>query len=89
MGYSGQPMKVIKANRALLKKRNTFKEVKEIYLDSAAKTELEFKEVSPEKLAQIKNEIRRKAKEDAWKEAGVYLLCSLAVLYGLYWLFYM
>jgi hypothetical protein len=89
MGYAGQPMKVVKANRALLKKGNTFKKVKEMFLDtSECKTELEFKEVSPEKLAQIKTEIRRKAKEDAWKEAGIYLLSTLIVLYGLYWLIY-
>ncbi len=88
MGYAGQPMLVVKANRALLRKRNTFKEVKEMYLDSTDKTELEFKEVSPEKLAQIKAEIRRKAKEDAWKEAGVYILCTMIVLYGLYWIIY-
>lgn len=88
MGYAGQPMKVIKANRALLQKRNTFKEVKELFLNSSGKTELEFKEVSPEKLAQIKAEIRRKAKEDAWKEAGLYLLCTIIVFYGLYGLFF-
>ena len=88
MGYAGQPMKVIKANRALLQKRNTFKEVKKMFLNSTDKTELEFKEVSQEKLAYIKAEIRRKAKEDAWREAGLYLLCTLVVFYGLYWLFF-
>ncbi len=72
MGYAGQPMKVIKANRALLKKGNTFKKVKEMFLDSAKTTEVEFKKVSPQKLAQIKNEIRRKAKEDALKEIIIY-----------------
>jgi len=88
MGYAGQPMLVVKANRALLKKRNTFKEVKEMYLDSVGKTELKFKEISPEKLAQIKAEIRRKAKEDAWKERGIYVLCTIVVFYLLYWIFY-
>ena len=89
MGYAGQPMLVVKANRALLRKRNTFKQVKEMYLDSVTEnTELKFKEVSPEKLAKIKAEIRRIAKIDAWKETGIYLVCTLVVLYGLYWLFY-
>lgn len=88
MGYAGQPMKVVKANRALLSKHNTFKKVKKMFLESADSTELEFKEVSPEKLAQIKAEIRRKAKQDAWKETGVYIGCTLVVLYGLYWLIY-
>ncbi|MFK7811251.1 MAG: hypothetical protein AB8B59_02080 [Maribacter sp.] len=89
MGYAGQPMLVVKANRALLSKRNTFKQVKEMYLETVAgKTELEFKKVSPEKLAQIKSEIRRNAKKDAWKEAGIYLGCGLVVLSSLYWLIF-
>lgn len=89
MGYAGQPMLVVKANRALLRKRNTFKEVKEMYLDTViSKTELEFIKVSPEKLAQIKTEIRRKAKEDAWKEAGIYFICTAFVLYGIYWVLF-
>lgn len=88
MGYGGQPMKVVKANRALLKKRNTFKKVKEMFLDTAEVTELEFKEVSPEKLAQIKNEIRRKAKETAQRETGIFILCFGIILYSFYWLFY-
>ncbi len=89
MGYGAQAIQVIKANRVLLKKQRTFKEVKEMYLDSATKTTLEFKEVSPEKLAHIKADIRQKAKEDAWKEIGLYLICTAIVLYGLYWLFFL
>ena len=88
MGYAGQPMKVVKANRALLSKRNTFKKVKKMFLDSSHSTKLAFKQVSPEKLAQIKAEIRRNAKEDAWKEAGIYFGCTIVVFYGLYWIFY-
>lgn len=88
MGYGGQPMKVVKANRALLSKRNTFKKVKEMFLDSAEVTELEFKEVSPEKLAQIKLEIRRKAKDAARKEIVVYLLCTIVVIYTIYGVFF-
>lgn len=89
MGFSGHAAKILKANRALLQKRRTFKEVKEIFLESSDKTELKFKEVSPEKLAKIKADIRRRAKIDAWKEAGIYIACTLAVLYVLYWLIYM
>lgn len=88
MGYAGQPMKVIKANRALLSKRSTLKKVNELFLDSTNTTELEFKEVSSEKLVQIKAEIRKKAEEAAWKELGVYSVCTIVVLFGLYWLFY-
>ena len=88
MGYAGQPMLVVKANRALLSKRNTFKQVKEMYLNSVDKTELKFIEVSPEKLARIKTEIRKQAKVDSWKEAGIYIICTMMVFYGIYWLFY-
>ena len=89
MGYGGQPMKVIQANRALLKKGNTFKKVKEMFLETTQVTELEFKEVSPEKLASLKSEIRKKAKEDAWKETGLFIICTLVVAYGFYWLVYL
>jgi len=86
-GYGGQPMLVIKANRALLKKRK-FKTTKDLLLQKSDKTELEFKKVSPAKLAQIKNEIRQKAKRDAWKETCIYFLCTCVTLYVLYWLMY-
>ncbi|MDB4293305.1 hypothetical protein N9954_07855 [Maribacter sp.] len=90
MGYAGQPMKVVKANRALLSKRNTFKTVKKMFIDGAVgKTELQFKQVSAEKLARIKKEIRQKAKTAAWKQAGLFALCIALVTYGLYWLLYL
>lgn len=88
MGYAGQPMKVVKANRALLSKRNTFKKVKEMYLDAADVTELAFKDVSPEKLEQIKLEIRKKAKKDTWKETGIYIVSTVAIFCGIYWVFF-
>ena len=84
MGYGGQAIQIVKANRALLKKDRTFKKVKEMFLDSAQITALEFKEVSLEKLARIKSEIRKKAKEDAWKENAFYLVTSLIILYAFY-----
>ncbi len=64
MGYSGQPMLVVKANRALLRKRN-FSELKSLYLKSSDKTALQFKEISVEELAIIKHEIRRNTKRAA------------------------
>lgn len=88
MGYAGQPMKVIKANKALLRKRNTFKEVKKMFLETSDKTELEFKEVSPLRLAQIKSEIRRKAKITARTELFIFIICSLTVLSFFYWLLF-
>ena len=32
MGYAGQPMKVVKANRDLLKKKRTFRAIKASYI---------------------------------------------------------
>lgn len=78
---------VIRDNRSLLKRRK-FKDVKSIFIQTSGKTALEFKQVSPEELAIIKKEIRRKAKEDARKEAGVYIACAFVVFYFLYWIFY-
>lgn len=85
MGSASQPMLVIKANRALLKKRK-FKDIKDLVIQECVKTELEFKEVSPEKLKEIKAEIRKKAKEEAIKEGITYLLCAAVVLAFLFWL---
>jgi len=87
MGYGAHAIAVIKSNRALLKKRK-LKDIRELVRKECDKTEVEFKEVSPEKLAQIKTEIRRKAKEDRLKEIGLYILSTGIVLYGLYWLFF-
>ncbi len=75
----------LKQNRALVKKRKV-KDLKALLYEESGKTELEFKKVSPEKLAQIKTEIRRKAKEDKLKEALFYLISTIIVLSGLYWL---
>lgn len=88
MGYAGQPMKVVQANRALLSKRNTFKKVKEMFLDSAECTQLEFKEVSENRLKQIKAEIRRNAKADTKRETFIYIVCTIVVVGFFYWLLY-
>lgn len=90
MGYAGQPMKVVKANRALLSKRNTFKKVRKMFIDGAdGKTKVHFNEVSAEKLARIKKGIRQRAKKDAWKKAGLFALCIAVVIYCLYVVFYL
>lgn len=47
MGYAGQPMKVVKANRALLHKRRSFKEIRESYAGYTGDTQVHFKELTP------------------------------------------
>ena len=60
-GFSLDAIKVIRANRSLLKRRK-FKDIKNLVIDTSGKTELEFKQVSAKELFRIKMEIRRKAK---------------------------
>jgi hypothetical protein len=78
MGSAGQPMLVIKANRTLLKKRK-FKDIKDLVIETSGKTELQFKQVSPEELALIKAKIRKEAKKAAEKEITIYGVCILIV----------
>ena len=80
-------MLVIKANRALLKKRK-FKDIKELVHKASGKTEVEFKNVSSIELARIKTEIRKKAKKAAKVQMWLLALCLAAVTLFLYWLFY-
>lgn len=87
-GFAQHANNVMRANRALLKKRK-FKDIKKLVLEKSGKTELEFKEVSAEKLDQIKREIRSEAKKAAQIEMGVNLLCLVLILSVLYWLFFM
>ncbi len=88
MGYAGQPMKVVKANRALLRKRS-FKDIKKLYAASTSTTELSFNEISIEELAHIKDQIRAKAKKEAKQEIAIYCICIILTLGFFYWLFYL
>ena len=87
MGSASQPMLVIKANRALLKKRK-FKDIKDLLLENSGKTELEFKQVSAEEMAIIKADIRKKAKKAYELEIITYFICTFIVLSFFYWLIY-
>ena len=64
MGSASQPMLVIKANRALLKKRRSFKDIRAEYEDLTSKTELKFKELTPFQQKLIRDRIRSQAKKD-------------------------
>ncbi len=79
----------LKQNRALLKKRNV-RGLKELLYEKSGKTELEFKKISTQELARIKNEIRQEARANARKEILVYLISFVLVgviIYLLYLLF--
>ena len=64
MGSASQPMLVIKANRTLLKKRRSFKDIRAEYGDLTSKTELKFKELTPFQQKLIRDLIRSQAKKD-------------------------
>lgn len=86
MGSASQPMLVIKYNRALLRKRK-LKDVKKLVLEASGKTELEFKKISPEEMASLKEKIRARHKKHIRFEIVAYIISALttvAFIYALY-----
>lgn len=88
MGYSGQPMKVIKANRALLKKSRSFRELRKDYVNHAQATKLHFKELTDIERKIVRDKIRAQAKKDSIQEIGIYLITFAIVLGTFYAIFY-
>lgn len=76
----------LKQNRALLRKAN-YKKLKELYLHESGKMDLEFKEVSPEQLADIKNKIRLQHKLNARRDFIGTLVTILLTALSLYFLY--
>ncbi len=87
MGYSGQPMKVIKANRSLLKKSRSFRELRKDYIDYSQETKLHFKERTDVERKVIRDKIRAQAKIDSIQEIGIYIL-SFAIVLGVFYSIY-
>jgi len=75
-GFSLDAIKVVRANRSLLKRRK-FKDIKSLLLETSGKTEVEFKKISPAELARIKARIRKDAKEVAQRETVIYGIAAL------------
>ena len=88
MGYSGQPMKVIKVNRALLKKSRSFRELRKDYVNHAQATKLHFKELTDIERKIVRDKIRAQAKKDSIQEIGIYLISFAIVLGTFYAIFY-
>ncbi len=76
----------LKQNRALLRKAN-YRKLKELYLHESGKIDLEFKEVSPEQLADIKNKIRLQHKLNARRDFIVTLVTIFLTALSLYFLY--
>ena len=68
MGSASQPMLVVKANRALLKKRRTFKDIREQYENYVGQTELEFKALTEFEKKKIRDKIIAQAKIDRLRQ---------------------
>ena len=72
-------------NRKLLKRRK-FKETKALMKYHSGKTELEFKQISPQELEGIKTDIRLRAKKAAKKLTIIYILTFLVVIILIFFL---
>jgi hypothetical protein len=89
MGYSGQPMKVIIANRALLKRSRSFTELRKSYVKFSGDTFVATKNISDFERKKIRDKIIAQAKKDQLHEIRLYLIFlafSLILIYILYWL---
>ncbi|WP_036157318.1 hypothetical protein [Maribacter forsetii] len=84
MGYGGQPMKVIKANRALLKKSKSFRDLRKDYLDYSKETKLHFKQLTDVERKVVRDKIIAQAKKDSIQEIGAYILSITIVLAAFY-----
>lgn len=88
MGYAGQPMRVVKANRALLKKSRSFRELRKSYVKFSGDTKLEFKELSEFEKKKIRDKIIAQSKKDKQQEIlifGISICLSFGIIYGIYW----
>ncbi|MGX1927837.1 hypothetical protein [Flagellimonas sp. 2504JD4-2] len=75
-------MLVVKANRALLRKRRSYSEIREAYEGYAVDTQLHFKELTPFEQKKIRDKIIAQAKKDRLQEirnyfGAFFLLCLL------------
>ncbi|MCL6267406.1 hypothetical protein [Flagellimonas myxillae] len=67
-------MLVVKANRALLRKRRSYSEIREAYEGYTNETQLHFKELTPFEQKKIRDKIIAQAKRDRLMEIRMYFL---------------
>jgi len=90
MGSASQPMLVVKYNRSLLRKRRSYKEIRESYIGYTAETQLEFKQLTEFEKKKIKDKIIAQAKKDKIqniKASIASILVLIFMIYGIYLLF--
>ena len=88
MGFASHAVKVVKANRALLHKRRSFKEIREAYEGYVSDSELKFKELTPYEQKKIRDKIIQQAKRDRWLEIQNYFI-ALLILVAFGFFFYL
>ncbi|MEX0361444.1 MAG: hypothetical protein AB3N10_10730 [Allomuricauda sp.] len=72
-------MLVVKANRALLKKRRSYSDIREAYEGYASETKLQFKELTPFEQKKIRDQIIAQAKRERVKEIQLYLITFIVL----------
>ncbi len=87
MGFSSHATKTLKANRALLRKRSSFSDIRKRYEGYVEDTELSFKQLTDFERKKLKDKIRAQAKQDKRNELyafGFALLAVFILFLGLY-----
>ena len=90
MGSASQPMLVVKANRALLRKRRSYKDIRKSYIGYVSEGDLKFKELTPFEQQKIRDKIIAQAKRDKAHNIKMgfiafFVLCL--IIFGIYNLF--
>lgn len=82
MGYGSYANMVVKANRALLKKKRNFRTIKDSYIGYTQEQELQFKELTDFEKKKIRDKIIAQAKRDKLIElrASIISVLILAIL---------
>ncbi|WP_299487296.1 hypothetical protein [uncultured Allomuricauda sp.] len=79
-------MLVVKANRALLRKRRSYSDIREAYEGYTKETQLHFRELTPFEQKKVRDKIIAQAKKDRLQEIrnylGAFLLLCLLVFVG-------
>jgi hypothetical protein len=91
MGSASQPMLVVKANRALLRKRPSYKDIRRAYEGYIHETQLQFRELTPFEQKKIRDKIIEQARRDRLEEIKIYFLALFIIcllIAGFYFLFF-
>ncbi|MEX0313196.1 MAG: hypothetical protein AB3N18_03390 [Allomuricauda sp.] len=84
MGFASHAKLVLKANRALLRKRQSYSEIREAYDGYVNDTQLHFKDLTPFEQKKIRDKIIEQAKRNRLLEIQNYIGAFLILcLFGL------